>query len=69
MQKTVLAILAACTLASSSMASATAATAENARNYEECYKLADGRGIPRNTYGPKNPRISFVVRCHAGTIK
>jgi hypothetical protein len=68
MQKTIAAILAAGTVTASSMASI-AAKAENARSIEECYKLADSRGIPRTTYGPKNPRISFVVRCLAGTIK
>jgi len=64
MQKTVLAILAACTLASSSMASM-AATTEKGRTFEECQKLAIKRGIPPHTNGPKNPWIRFIVKCEA----
>jgi hypothetical protein len=68
MLKTVVGLLAASTLIVSSLF-AVAIAAESGRSLEECYKLADSRGISQSTYGPKNPRISFVVRCQAGTVK
>jgi hypothetical protein len=68
MHRTVVGLLAASTLMASSLVGIAAAV-DSGRSLEECYKLADSRGIAQSTYGPKNPRISFVVRCQAGTIK